>query len=202
MRLLAKILFHFLLLSSALLCFADTALMLQPPGLRPIQDPALTVPADYLYTNRPLSLPHYRDTQGTPIAGWSQKYVPTRRFNSDQSAWIYYRRQDLQHSVTLGSGGDDEEFCIWPGGTTLVIESYQGNALSRQSGQLIKIDVMAKADTNSAAAGDTFLPAEWSYGRFTSEDKALIDTVQLQECHQCHAIAFRLTGDLVFTRLP
>lgn len=202
MRVMAKTIAFAFLSITALWCFADTTTMLKPPGLRPVRDPYIVVPADYLYANRRLSLPHYRDSQGKPKDGWSQTYISTRRFNSNQSAWIYYRRQDLQRSVILDSGEDDREFCVWPGGTTIVIESYLGAAESRQDRHLIDIAVLSKADTNTAPDGKAFLAAEWSYGRFTSENKPSIDANQVQECHQCHAIALRLTGDLVFSRLP
>jgi len=199
---MAKTIAFALLFTTAVLCFADTTLMLKPPGLRPVKEPSSVVPAEYRYANRRLSLPHYRDVQGNPAHGWSQKYVATRRFNSDQSAWVYYRRQDLQRSLTLSDEGDGRESCIWPGGTTIVIESYQGNAVSRQDKHLIEIAVISKADTNSAAMGKAFLPVEWSYGRFTSAAQPAIDATKVRECHQCHAIAFHLTGDLVFTRFP
>jgi hypothetical protein len=202
MQVMAKKLLFVLLFTPVILNAGDTAVLLTPPGLRPVKNPSIAVPAPYLYANRHLPLPQYRDSQGNPAQGWSQKYISTRRFNSDQSAWIYYRLQDLQRSVTMARGEDDTAFCIWPGGTTIIIESYHGNAVSRPGKQLIDIAVIAKANTNSAAMGEAFLPVEWSYGRFTSAAQPAINATKVHECHQCHAIAFHLTGDLVFTRLP
>ena len=75
----------------------EVEVRLSPPGLRPINQPTLVIPADFSYPNRAISLPDYCDESGSPAAGWSSKYVETRRFASDQSAWIYFRNSDLKH---------------------------------------------------------------------------------------------------------
>jgi hypothetical protein len=43
-------------------------------------------------TNQPIKLPAYHDTSGNPASGWSVKFIDTRRFASDQSAWIFFRQ--------------------------------------------------------------------------------------------------------------
>jgi hypothetical protein len=176
---------------------------LKPPGLRLKEDPVVVIPAPYFYTNQRLSLPAYRDGAGGPADGWSRKFIATRRFNSNQSAWIYYRRQDLRKSVILDDGRQGKGLCIWPGGSLLVIESYADGGPDGQARDPVEIDLIAKADENTASHGRAFLAAEWSYARFTSLGvRTAIGDNKVRECHQCHGIAFQLTGDLVFTRFP
>jgi hypothetical protein len=190
------------LLAATLAVARQGPINLKPPGLRLIKDPSVVIPAPYFYANRPLSLPAYRDAAGEPADGWSRKFIATRRFNSNQSAWIYYRRQDLQKSVVLDDGGQGKGLCIWPGGSLIVIESYAGGGPNGQPQASVEIDLLAKADRNTASYGKAFLAAEWSYARFTSRGVRAIGGAKARECHQCHGIAFQLTGDLVFTRFP
>ncbi len=199
---LAALLGGVLMLASALLQAGEGAIYLKAPGLRLKKDPSVVIPAAYVYANRPLRLPHYRDTAGNPAAGWSRKYIRTRRFKSDQSAWIYYRRQDLENSIYLERRRTDGGFCIWPGGSLIVIESYQAGAPDQPAQPPVEIAVISKADQNTPSYGKAFFAAEWSYARFTPGGDGSMDGVKVRECHQCHAIAFQLTGDLVFTRFP
>lgn len=191
-----------LLLSAVLLGAREGPAVLKAPGLRLKQDPSIVIPADYFYVNRTLTLPTYRDPDGQPADGWSRKYIATRRFHSNQSAWIYYRRQDLRNAVTLNRDQPDNGLCIWPGGSLIVIESYQGAATAGPARAPVEIDVVSKAAHNSVSYGNAFLASEWSYTRFTSQGKRSISSAKVHECHQCHGIAFQLTGDLVFTRFP
>lgn len=191
-----------LLLASALPGAREGPTYLNAPGLRLKKDPSVVIPAPYFYANRALSLPLYRDAAGDPANGWSRKFIATRRFNSNQSAWIYYRRQDLRKSVILDDGRQGKGLCIWPGGSIIVIESYQGGGPGGQARAPVEIDLLSKADQNTASYGKAFLAAEWSYARFTSRGARAINGAKVRECHQCHGIAFQLTGDLVFTRFP
>lgn len=175
---------------------------LKAPGLRLKKDPTVVIPAKDAYANRPFPLPRYRDAAGAPAEGWSRKFIATRRFSSNQSAWIYYRRQDLRRSVLLDDGRQGKGLCIWPGGSLIVIESYAGGGPEEQAQAPVEIDVLSKAVQNTAPYGKAFLAAEWSYARFTPRGVRAISGARVRDCHQCHGIAFQLTGDLVFTRFP
>ena len=173
---------------------------LTPPGLRPVKDPTLVIPTDYRYPNKLLKLPAYRDAAGNPAGGWSAKYVDTRRFVSNQSAWVYFRNSDLQRSVATGRDTEKVAFRFWPVGTTLVIESYKGNAVQRRKDKLIEIDVMAKFKEGRDSSAQAFYPVSWTYTRFNPDGNPSTTPVKVRECHQCHSIAFHLTGDLIFTK--
>lgn len=177
-------------------------LLLTPPGLRPIKDPSLVIPAAYQYPNRWVDLPDYRDGFGNPSTGWSKKFVPTRRFSSDQSAWIFYRLSDLNKREPRDGEGAKHPFRFWPTGTTVVIESYKGNALRNKPNQLIEIDVMLKIETQISSSLQAFYPVNWTYARFNPEGTPSLSTEKVRQCHQCHGIAFHLTGDLIFTQFP
>jgi hypothetical protein len=191
-----------LLLMMALAVAGQHALELKAPGLRLKQDPSVVIPAPYAYPNRTIALPRYRNASGEPAAGWERKYVPTRRFKSDQSAWIYYRRRDLRRCVIVGQGENHGRLCIWPGGSRIVIESYGADMPTGPTRPPLDIAVMAKADHNTSSYGDLFFAAEWSYARFSARGDRSASGTQLGECHQCHAIAFQLTGDNIFTLFP
>jgi hypothetical protein len=173
--------------------------LLSPPGLRPIKDPSLVILADYYYLNRSIKLPAYRDASGNPAGGWAARFVDTRRFASDQSAWIFFRKSDLQRSATWQSKGGPGIFRFWPVGTTLIIETYQGNGFKKENDRLLEIAVMSKIDANGDPASKVFYPVNWTYGKFKPDGSSSITPGGVHECHQCHSIAFHLTGDLVFT---
>jgi len=173
---------------------------LTPPGLRPVKDPTLVIPTDHRYPNELIKLPAYRDAAGNPADGWSALYVDTRRFVSNQSAWVYFRKTDLQQSVAMGENADKGTFRFWPAGTTLVVESYQGNALKRKKDKLIEIDVMAKIKEGNDSSAQAFYPVKWTYARFKPNGIPSITSAKVRDCHQCHRIAFHLTGDLIFTK--
>ena len=84
-------------------------------------------------------------------------------------------------------------------GTTLVIESYKGNAFQRRKDKLIEIDVMVKIKEDRNSSFQAFYPVNWTYARFKPDGNPSITSAKVRECHQCHSIAFHLTGDLVFT---
>jgi len=194
--------FLFFVLLTAPLHSGEAEVRLSPPGLRPINKPDLVIPADFSYPNRPVPLPDYRDEAGMPGAGWSGKYIDTRRFASDQSAWIYFRNSDLKGLAVRKTAGFGSALRIWPVGTTLVIEIFKGGASSRKIANPIEIAVMSKMETDPRAAAKGFYAANWSYARFNPAGSPFITAAKVRQCHQCHSIAFHLTGDLVFTQLP
>jgi len=190
----------FFLLTPLSLNPKEAEILLQPPGLRPIKDAALVIPAGYRYPNRSIALPRYRDAHGTPALGWSSKFVSTRRFASNQSAWIFFRKSDLHRSTVTEEVGSDQAFRFWPIGTTLVIEIFKGDASRRKNLKPIEIAVTTKARDSKNSSDTSFYPVNWSYNRFTAERTPSITATKVRECHQCHRIAFHLTGDLVFTQ--
>jgi len=179
---------------------AETDVRLSPPGLRPIVKPYLVIPADFRYPNRSLMLPDYRDESGRPGPGWSAKYVHTRRFASDESAWIYFRDSDFKRQAVYKTAGVGSALRIWPAGSLLVIEIFKGYASSRKNVRPIEIAVMSKSDAGREPVGNSFYSASWSYARFKPEGTPFITPAKIHECHQCHSIAFHLTGDLIFTQ--
>lgn len=180
----------------------DLPVYLTPPGLRSVKDLTVVVPATHSYLNQPPEKPAYRKASGNPAEGWAVKYIGTRRFSSDQSAWFYYRVSDLADSETLESSGNLPPLRIWPVGTTIVLESYQGDANRRNSSQLIEILAMHKISNRQNDPAEVFYSASWCYARFTPHGDLSINPQKVVDCHQCHSIAFHLTGDLTFTQLP
>lgn len=178
---------------------ADLDHLLQPPGLRLKSNPASVIPATYHYPNQKRALPQYRSASGIPLEGWSRTYIKTRRFSSDQSAWVYYRQSDLKQTKVIKNTGLPALLRIWPVGSTLILEGYKGDALRVIDAKLIEIEVMTKMDSAPISATEAFFPMDWSYARYTPEGNWSLSGKKLVECHQCHSIAFRLTGDLVFT---
>jgi hypothetical protein len=172
---------------------------LKPPGLRLISDPATVIPATHHYLNQKRELPRYRSSSGTPLEGWSREFVKTRRFSSDQSAWVYYRPLDLMRTKVIKTSGLPDAMRIWPVGTTLILEGYKGDASHPAAADLLEIEAMTKLGTQGSAAAKDFFPVDWSYARYTPDGIWSLSGGKLNECHQCHSIAFRLTGDLVFT---
>ena len=194
--------FLFFALLTASLHSKEAEVRLAPPGMRPISKPTLVIPADFSYPNRPIALPDYCDESGKPAAGWSSKYIATRRFASDQSAWIYYRISDLKNLIERHKVGSGTDLRIWPGGATLVIEIFKGHASLRKNANPIEIAVMSKLETRQKSDHKRFYTSSWSFGRFEPAGSLFITPAKVRECHQCHSIAFHLTGDLVFTQLP
>lgn len=178
---------------------ADSEWLLKPPGLRPLESPTTTIPATHQYLNRKLELPPYRSATGTPLKGWARTFIKTRRFSSDQSAWIFYRQSDLKQTKVIKNSGMPASLRIWPVGATLILEGYKGDALRPGDAQLVEIELMTKRTPASGSATDPFFAVDWNYARFTPEGAWSLSAQKLIECHQCHSIAFRLTGDLVFT---
>jgi len=178
---------------------ADSDRLLQSPGLRLIREPATVIPAAYHYLNQKRELPRYRRASGALLEGWSRQFIKTRRFSSDQSAWIYYRQSDLKRTKVIKTSDLPGPMRIWPVGTILILEGYKGDASHLADSDLLEIEVMTKLDSTGLADAEKFFPADWSYARFTPEEIWSLSGEKLNECHQCHSIAFRLTGDLVFT---
>ena len=181
---------------------ADSGSLLKPPGLRPVKDPSAVIPADHSYSNRQLPLPLYRTASGAPLEGWSRESIKTRRFSSDQSAWLYYRQSDLKQTLVIKTSGLPGSMRIWPSGATLVLEGCKGDVERSDDHRLLEIEVMAKMDFEDPAAGDTYFPVNWSYARFNPLGARALSAEKLGQCHHCHCIAFRLTGDLIFTVFP
>ncbi|MGD9057961.1 MAG: hypothetical protein PVJ41_14000 [Desulfobacterales bacterium] len=174
--------------------------MLKPPGLRPLKAPTTVIPATHQYVNRKLELPAYRSAAGTPLKGWSRKFIKTRRFSSDQSAWIFYRQSDLRQTKVVENTGMPASLRIWPVGATLILEGYKGDALRSGNAKLVEIELMTKRAPASGSVSDPFFAVDWNYARFTPDGAWSLSPQKLIECHQCHSIAFELTGDLVFTQ--
>ena len=202
---------HQLYMGLTIICFllgamagdtADSEGMLKPPGLRPLSEPATVIPATYHYVNQKLPLPSYRSAAGTPQKGWSKEFIQTRRFASDQSAWIFYRLSDLKRSQLIQNTGIPDSLRIWPVGTTLILEGYKGDASQVNGAQLIEIEVMTKMTPAPTSATNNFFAADWSYARYSPDGNWSLSKQKLMECHQCHSIAFQLTGDLIFTQFP
>ena len=181
---------------------ADSDIFLRPPGRRLISDPETVIPATEHYLNRELQLPQYRSAAGVLLDGWSREFVKTRRFSSDQSAWVYYRATDLKRTEVIRTSGVPRTMRVWPPGTTLILEGYKGDALRSDHRNLLEIVVMTKTDNPDLSAQALFYPINWSYARFSPDGNSSLSAEKLNECHQCHSIAFRLTGDLVFSRFP
>jgi len=184
------------------------AVMLSPPGLRPVRDPFMVIPAGYRYPNGMIRLPVYRDSSGNPAPGWSEKPVPIRRFASDLSARIFFRDRDLLDSVTVKKAGKRGVLTFWPVGTVIVIESYRGSgkpggpAGPDDMARPVEIAAMFKTDTGNISLAGAFYPVDWIYAGFTPDGTPSITPAGVRRCHRCHCIAFHYTGDLVFTRFP
>jgi hypothetical protein len=174
---------------------------LRPPGLRPTKDPSIVIPTDQLYPNQPPKLPKYRKALGKPVRGWACQTVATRRFSSDQSAMIYYRVSDLAQSHAMKSSNMPKTLRIWPEGTIIILESYKGNIHLPSGAKLIAVDAIKKMK-NPKGSSTAFYPVNWSYASFSPEGKPKNTSQKTGECHQCHSIAFHITGDLVFTPFP
>ena len=194
--------FFFLAATAVSIHSMAAEIFLSPPGLRLIRDPSLVIPADFNYANRLTALPAYRDSSGDPASGWSVKFVDTRRFASDQSAWIFFRNSDLRRSVFKRREGHRGAFRFWPVGTVVIIESYKGNASRKENEKLIEIAVMSKIKADQNPFLNAFHPASWTYARFNPDGNLSITSAKVHECHQCHSIAFHLTGDLIFSHFP
>jgi len=194
--------FLFLFLSPIPGSLQDPLVYLSPPGLRSIKDLSIIVPAVHQYLNQPPAKPVYRDEAGKAAEGWAEKYINTRRFSSDGSAWIYYRISNLKDSETKASSWSRMPLRVWPAATTIVLESYRGNAVDRKSASLIETVVTHKAHWPESTLSDAYYPANWNYARYTPKGNLSNTPQKVAECHRCHSIAFHLTGDLVFTQFP
>lgn len=93
-------------------------------------------------------------------------------------------------------------FRFWPVGTTLIIETYKGNAFAKEKAKLIEIAAMSKINANENSVSKGLYPINWTYAKFMPDGNPSITSAKVHECHQCHSIAFHLTGDLVFTVFP
>jgi hypothetical protein len=180
----------------------DSAVLLQPPGLRPTKNPSIIIPALYRYGNRALALPEYRDPSGRAGEGWAMEVIKTRRFFSNRSARLYFRNSDLAHSRVFNPSGSVWEMRIWPSGTLMVLETYEGDGATRTDAKPIEIAVMAKLEGHSTYSPRFFHHMDWSYAKFRPEGDLSLSSDEILHCHRCHSIAFQLTGDLIFTQFP
>ncbi|MGD8212366.1 MAG: cytochrome P460 family protein [Desulfobacterales bacterium] len=194
--------FIFLVSIAASIHSIAAEIFLSPPGLRLIKDPSIVISADFKYANRLILLPAYRNPSGMPAAGWSAKFVETRRFASDRSAWIFFRDSDLLKSVFRRIEGKRDAFRFWPDGTIMIIEIYKGTALQKENEKLIDIAAMSKLEAERTSYLNAFYPVSWTYAKFNSDGINTTTAATVRDCHQCHRIAFHLTGDLIFTRFP
>jgi hypothetical protein len=179
--------------------WADSDTHLKPPGLRLINAPATIIPATYHYLNQKRELPRYRSASGTLLKGWSKQFIKTRRFSSNHSAWVYYRQSDLKRTQVIKTADLPDAMRIWPVGAILILEGYKGEAAHPADSELLEIEVMTKLKPMGSAGAENVFPVDWSYARFTPDGTWSLSGEKLNECHQCHSIAFQLTGDLVFT---
>ena len=84
----------------------------------------------------------------------------------------------------------------------MVIESYKGNAFHKKNEALMEIAVMSKIIEDRDSSAQAFYTVNWTYARFNPDRSPSITSAKVRECHQCHSIAFHLTGDLIFTQFP
>ncbi len=180
----------------------ESVALLRPPGLRLVKDPSIVIPALYQYPNQSLELPKYRNAFGKIKKGWSRQYVKTRRFSSNHSAWIYYRKSDLSRSKVIKASEKSAPMRIWPIGTIIILESYQGNTRVINNPKPLEIFAMTKKGNIDNSHTKPYYPVNWNYARYTPQGKPFITPEKLNECHQCHSIAFHLSGDLIFTQVP
>lgn len=180
----------------------ETTVFLKPPGLRLIKDPSTTIPALYQYPNQTLALPDYRDLSGKPRDGWDMEVIKTHRFFSNQSARLYFRISDLARSKVHRRPDVGWDMRIWPLGTFIIMEVYEGNASLEQDAKPIKVAAMAKMEGLGTPSSASLYPVDWSYAKFTPEGTPFLPPDEVQECHQCHSTAFHVTGDLIFTQFP
>jgi len=177
---------------------------LQIRQFRLLRAPQQIVHWSYRYLNRSFPLPRYRTPQGKPLPGWHSVKVRTRRFFTNQSARVYYRMRDLQHtSPSPASPSDGSTLRIWPVGTILMLETFKGDgALSLEQAPLA-IDCSRKFQpADRLFPQQTLFAGEWCYQRFNAQGKRVPMPGGAAACHQCHQTAFSLTGDLVFTAFP
>ena len=180
----------------------ESGALLRPPGLLLVKDPSIVIPALYQYPNQPLGLPAYRSAFGKMKKGWARQYVKTRRFSSNRSAWIYYRKSDLSRSIVIKASEKSRPMRIWPIGTIIILESYRENTRLIDNPKPLEIFAMTKKGNIDNSHAKPYYPVNWNYARYTPEGKPFITPEKLNECHQCHSIAFHLSGDLIFTQVP
>ena len=178
------------------------SVFLQSPGLRLVNDPTKVIPAFYQYPNRPLLLPHYLDPLRSPARGWGRKIIKTRSFSSRQNARLYFRTADLAQSALLQVSVPLSEMRIWPEGTLIILEVYDGDDSQVEGAEPVEIAVMAKMVGRRTGPSPSFYPMDWSYALFGRDGTSRLFPTRVRECHQCHSVAFYLTGDLIFTRFP
>jgi len=98
--------------------------------------------------------------------------------------------------------GHQGAFRFWPVGTRMIIEIYEGNALQKENDKLIEIAAMSKIKADKNSFFKAFYPINWTYARFEPDGNPSITSAKVRDCHQCHSIAFHLTGDLIFSQFP
>ncbi len=178
----------------------ESAVFLRPPGFRLVEDPSIVIPTVHQYLNQNLELPNYRDSAGKPEKGWTVEVIGTRRFSSSQSARLYFRMADLVRSTVFEKRDVPWDMRIWPSGTILILEAYDGDGSVVPTAKPVEIVAMSKMGTTEAGSSSVFYPVDWSYARFTPQGEPSLLPDDVQECHRCHSIAFHLTGDLIFTQ--
>jgi hypothetical protein len=173
---------------------------LQPPGLRLVQDPLEILPSFYRYSNQSLVLPSYTDSQRKPKPGWAREIIKTRSFASHQSARLYYRTADLDRSIVFQTAGPLAKMRVWPEGALLILEVYDGDGSLMDGARPVEIAAMAKSGGHRKGSSSVIYSMDWSYGLFGPKGEPCLLPEKVEECHQCHSIAFHLTGDLIFSQ--
>ncbi len=82
------------------------------------------------------------------------------------------------------------------------LKSTKGTARQQEKDKLIEIAAMAKIDPGPNSFNKAFYPVSWTYSTYKPDGRPSITSARVRECHQCHGIAFHLTGDLIFTQFP
>ena len=176
--------------------------LLPTVGFRLVDSPQEIVPWRYSYVNRSFFAPSYRTPLGTPLPGWRFRVIATRRFFTNQSARIYYRREDVRqsHLFPATNQGGPAIMRIWPVGATLVLETFSGRGAFISDATPVFVDCIRKFQPDASHfPADTLFAGDWCYQRFSGEGKPRPMPDGASACHQCHGTALRLTGDLVFT---
>lgn len=127
------------------------------------------------------------------------KLVKTRSLSTDGSARLYYRDDEHARAVVFREG--ERKMVSWPDGALLILEVFGGDGASDAGDkpkELKKIEAMLKAKS----VNPHYLSSDWSYAVFAPDGKSVgTGSERIRECHACHAAAFYISGDMVFTNL-
>ncbi|MGE5254218.1 MAG: cytochrome P460 family protein, partial [Planctomycetaceae bacterium] len=108
----------------------------------------------------------------------------------------------LDQSILFQGADPLAEMRVWPEGTLIVLEVYDGDDSLMDGARPVEIAAMAKSASRGKGSSPIFYSTDWSYGLFGPQGEPRLLPGKVEECHRCHSIAFQLTGDLIFTRFP